>query len=336
MKILKTKQGFTLIELLVVIGILAVLAAIAIPSVAGLIDRANQSADQTNAGEMTNAMERFVSEYELYCQDIASGRLDTSNLDSAQGRIYNITGITENSQITAIESEYGFNGIRIDKDTKYPQNHQTAKAIIENYMKTSSSTFEPKQSDKAYWYNTVTGYVIVADDYVHNAYLYDKLPSEVKYGISQNANITEWVNLSSNSIIPDIQIINAYFNDKIDYNGVLKCGISYNVEMPNPLYNNIDLNKVYIMYHTESKGFLDMTTAKNVIPLQSCITEEVRKNLEALKPNEVFKFVLSIPTNNIDYDLKRYFRIAYEYEKNGEKAYIYSAAFSFSFNDLLK
>ena len=57
---IKSKLGFTLIELLVVIGILAVLAAIAIPSVAGLIDRANQSADQTNASEMTNAMERFI------------------------------------------------------------------------------------------------------------------------------------------------------------------------------------------------------------------------------------------------------------------------------------
>ena len=83
----KSRKGFTLIELLVVIGILAVLAAIAIPSVAGLIDRANVSADNTNANEMTNAIERFTSEYELYCQDIASGTLSINDLDSAQGRV---------------------------------------------------------------------------------------------------------------------------------------------------------------------------------------------------------------------------------------------------------
>ena len=103
--IMSSKKGFTLIELLVVIGILAVLAAIAIPSVAGLIDRANVSADKTNANEMTNAIERFASEYELYCQDIASGALDPNNLDSAQGRVYNVTGIQSRKDIEDVEKE---------------------------------------------------------------------------------------------------------------------------------------------------------------------------------------------------------------------------------------
>ena len=159
----KSRKGFTLIELLVVIGILAVLAAIAIPSVAGLIDRANVSSDTTNSNEMTNALERFVSEYELYCQDIANGTLDIDNLDSAQGRVYNSTGILNRSDITSIESEDGFNGLRLNKDTKYPENYETSISIIQNYIKTSSSTFEPKQSDCHYFYSPECGIVICID-----------------------------------------------------------------------------------------------------------------------------------------------------------------------------
>ena len=134
---IKSKKGFTLIELLVVIGILAVLAAIAIPSVAGLIDRANVSADKTNANEMTNAMERFVSEYELYKQDIASGAIKDGdgdgvpyNMDAAQGRVYNVTKAITRADIEALEGPIGLNGIRIDINSKYAQNSTTAKAII--------------------------------------------------------------------------------------------------------------------------------------------------------------------------------------------------------------
>ena len=166
---IKSKKGFTLIELLVVIGILAVLAAIAIPSVAGLIDRANVSADNTNANEMTNAIERFASEYELYVQDIGSGALDPNNLDSAQGRVYNITKATTRADITAIEKSQNTDitspsiGIAIYRDTKYPANEETVKILLENYMKTSSSTFEPKQSDMHYWYSPDCGVVVVAE-----------------------------------------------------------------------------------------------------------------------------------------------------------------------------
>ena len=162
MKILKSKKGFTLIELLVVIGILAVLAAIAIPSVAGLIDRANVSADATNANEMTNAVERFVSEYELYCQDIASGRIDFNNLDAAQGRVFNVTGATTRAEIEALESD-GNNGKIINRDTKYPTNFATVEAIVENYMKTSSTTFVPKQSDCHYYYSPDCGLVVCTE-----------------------------------------------------------------------------------------------------------------------------------------------------------------------------
>ena len=163
----KSRKGFTLIELLVVIGILAVLAAIAIPSVAGLIDRANVSADKTNANEMTNAIERFTSEYELYCQDIASGALTPDNLDSAQGRVKNVIGVTTRSGIEGIEfaqnATVADDIIAIYRDTKYPMNAYTMQKVVENYTKTSSSTFEPKQSDMHFWYSPDCGVVVVAE-----------------------------------------------------------------------------------------------------------------------------------------------------------------------------
>ena len=172
--IMSSKKGFTLIELLVVIGILAVLAAIAIPSVAGLIDRANVSADATNANEMTNALERFTSEYELYVQDIGSGALDATDLDSAQGRVKNVIGVTNRAGITGIESatvwESGKEGVKyasptetgkkLYRDTKYAVDVATMKAIVQNYTKTSSSTFEPKQSDCHFYYSPQCGLVV--------------------------------------------------------------------------------------------------------------------------------------------------------------------------------
>ncbi len=51
-KLLRNKKGFTLIELIVVILILAVLAAILVPSILNYVGRANDSRDQANARQL--------------------------------------------------------------------------------------------------------------------------------------------------------------------------------------------------------------------------------------------------------------------------------------------
>ena len=210
---IKSRKGFTLIELLVVIGILAVLAAIAIPSVAGLIDRANVSADKTNSNEMTNAIERFASEYELYCQDIASGAIVDANndgkpddLDSAQGRVYNVTGAMSRNDIANIEkaqttkAEDVGDEIAIYRDTKYPVNNATLHKIIENYMKTSSSTFEPKQSDCNYYYSPDCGIVVCArTDKSNTSDLNELVISGMDAKGNKLGSETQWINITSNT-----------------------------------------------------------------------------------------------------------------------------------------
>ena len=327
MKLFKTKQGFTLIELLVVIGILAVLTAIAIPSVAGLIDRANVSADATNANEMTNAVERFVSEYELYCQDLASNQVKLNSLDAAQGRVYNVTGADDRADIELLEST-GLNGKQINIDTKYPTNVATMHAVVENYMKTSSTTFTPKQSDMTYWYNTLTGYTVVAEKYSNTETLYQKLPYKVDYINKIPASTCEWIDLSSNVSIPNIRIVSAETgiseNSGVDVIKIL-------ITCPHPEENpDINYEKLYYMVNRAGDGLLSKENNRGCVALD--------KDIFNYTSNENGNASFIVPISYEDTSLKDtpfQFRLCFEYTEDGITRYAYSSVVSSTFNTLL-
>ncbi len=62
MKKIKESKGFTLVELIVVIGILAVLASIAIPNLIGMVEKSKQAKDKANAKLIGDAVTMWIVE----------------------------------------------------------------------------------------------------------------------------------------------------------------------------------------------------------------------------------------------------------------------------------
>ena len=88
------KKGFTIVELVIVIAVIAILAAVMIPTFGGIIKKANQSAVQQTAASLYK---------QAIALDLADGVQDgyegTPNDDAEEGPVTKITTV-ENKTVT--------------------------------------------------------------------------------------------------------------------------------------------------------------------------------------------------------------------------------------------
>ena len=89
------KKGFTIVELVIVIAVIAILAAVLIPTFSGIITKANQSAVTQTAAALYK---------EAYALDLADGKLDgkegATAIATVEGKTVTYSASQDGSTIT--------------------------------------------------------------------------------------------------------------------------------------------------------------------------------------------------------------------------------------------
>ncbi|WP_019154692.1 type II secretion system protein [Robertmurraya massiliosenegalensis] len=112
-KRLKNERGLTLIELLAVIVILGIIAAIAIPSVNGIINKSKEDAIKTEAKAIVNAAKLYVVD-----NDLASTSSVTLTEDASGPNLieYLDTNAEYSITITNTSGTFSYTDISVTKD----------------------------------------------------------------------------------------------------------------------------------------------------------------------------------------------------------------------------
>lgn len=101
---MKSSKGFTLVEVLVVVGIIALLAAIAIPNLMRAKVSANESSAKATLKQVANSLENFAAINSIY-------PLDTTQLLGASPPYLNtdfFVGIHAGYSFTAVLANYSY------------------------------------------------------------------------------------------------------------------------------------------------------------------------------------------------------------------------------------
>lgn len=85
--LLKNQKGFTLVELLAVIVILGIIAAIAVPSIANIIDNSKKDAHVANAQELVNAARLSIAANEKTLRSVGAAGFTATDSNDGTAKI---------------------------------------------------------------------------------------------------------------------------------------------------------------------------------------------------------------------------------------------------------
>lgn len=91
--IMKKKNAFTLVELLIVISIIAVMAGLLMPAIAGARNKAKRSTSKTFMVQLAGAIDQFKTEYGFYPEFLVEKeRVNLADGNNAENLIKSLTG----------------------------------------------------------------------------------------------------------------------------------------------------------------------------------------------------------------------------------------------------
>ena len=139
MKLNKKKKGFTLIELMAVIAIIAILAAVLVPTVSGYITRAKKTAVITQARSVVNAVS-------VYNQSAAAGNQISDTSTKKMSELVSLIDLLDGEDTTKLGGTTVYKIIKLINEDPEAANNITVdtNGVLNGYKNLNITTGETK------------------------------------------------------------------------------------------------------------------------------------------------------------------------------------------------